>query len=108
MRSRDGISGQLRRVSSSDAHATAHASHDRDQLSRGSHEPVSAPRGRHHHATTPNNIVWHAMLDNDRDLIGMGQQEADAVYDLFCQITEREADDENDELRFQCETGCQS
>ena len=53
-------------------------------------------------------LVWHAMLDDDRDMIGMGQQEADAVYDLFCQIAEREADDENDELRFQCETGCQS
>ena len=52
--------------------------------------------------------VWHAIHDEDRELIGMGQQEADAVYDLFCQIAEREADDENDELRFQCETGCQS
>lgn len=39
-------------------------------------------------------LVWYAMLDDDRDITGMGQQEADAVYDLFCQIAEREADDE--------------
>ena len=53
-------------------------------------------------------LCWYAMLDDDRDMIGMGQQEADAVYDLFCQIAEREADDENDELRWECETGCRS
>lgn len=47
--------------------------------------------------------VWHAMLDDNRDLIGMGQQETDAVYDLFCQITEREAD-ENDQDRWEHET----
>lgn len=46
--------------------------------------------------------VWHAMLDDDRDMVGMGQQEADAVYDLFCQIAERESD-ENDQDRHDYE-----
>ena len=45
--------------------------------------------------------VWTATLDGHPDMIGHGTQEADAIYDLFCQIAEREAQDEDDQERHE-------
>jgi hypothetical protein len=48
---------------------------------------------------------WQATLDGwePGEPIGHGESEADAVYDLFMQIADREDDDE--ELRCRTETG---
>jgi hypothetical protein len=38
--------------------------------------------------------LWHATVDGQPELYGQGTTEADAVYDLYCAMQEREADDE--------------
>ena len=50
------------------------------------------------------NCDWQATLDNYEpgEPIGLGPTEADAVYDLYVQIAEREEDDSD---RYQYEIG---
>jgi hypothetical protein len=54
--------------------------------------PIHPPIARPMSATR--NHVWQAALDGYKpgDPIGRGPSEADAVYDLYMQIEEREAD----------------
>jgi hypothetical protein len=51
---------------------------------------------------------WTAIVDGIPDLTGYGQQEADAVYDLYCQLNERESELEDDQERWEHETGGRS
>ena len=48
-------------------------------------------------------MAWYAMDDNNRELVGYGRTEENAVSDLYALIRDREADEarENDRTRWE-------